>query len=51
MSPEAFKWFIIQSYWKVYGQITEDSPPIFDENGNGIKEEIYMAYFQKEDKK
>ena len=50
MNPETFDWLIIQSYWKVYGQLTKDSPTIFDEKGC-IREEICMAYFQKEDKK
>ena len=50
MKPEAFDWFIIQSYWKVYSQLIENSPTIFDEKGF-LKKQIYMAYFQKEDKK
>jgi len=50
MKPEAFDWFVIQSYWKVYGLLNENSQTIYDEKGC-LKKEIYMAYFQKEDKK
>ena len=50
MNPETFDWFIIQSYWKLYGLFNENSQTIYDEKGC-LKKEIYMAYFQKEDKK
>ena len=50
MKPEAFDWFVIQSYWKVYGLLNENLQTIYDEKGC-LKKEIYMAYFQKEDKK
>jgi len=50
MKPNAFDWFVIQSYWKVYGLRNENPQSIYDEKGC-LKKEIYMAYFQKEDKK